>query len=246
MALVKPAATDQYEFAQSKYQQLPEIPVRAIVAAPSGAGKTVLLQSMVLDLYRTKSGKSPFSRIYIWSPSVNVDPAWVPVKKFTREELGVNEDKEKLCYDSYVTDELADVIKTQKRIVDAQKKRGDKKLYSILIIVDDFADSPAFSRHSVLLHELYTRGRHAAISSITSVQRYRVLSPIIRVNATALIVFRLRNTKEYEAICEENSAVVSRDEFRRLYQYATSEPYSFLFINAMAKTADEMFWLRFE
>ena len=81
MAVVKPAKTDEYEFTQSRYPQLPEIPFRAIVAAPSGAGKTVLLQSMVLDLYRTKSGKSPFSRVYIWSPSVNVDPAWKPVKK---------------------------------------------------------------------------------------------------------------------------------------------------------------------
>ena len=58
--------------------------------------KTVLLQSMVLDLYRAKGGKSPFSRIYIWSPSVNVDHAWIPVEEFAREELGVDEDKERL------------------------------------------------------------------------------------------------------------------------------------------------------
>ena len=98
----------------------------------------------------------------------------------------------------------------------------------------------------MLLHEHYTRGRHAGISSITSVQRYRVLSPIIGVNATAMIAFRLGNVKEYEAISEENSAVISRDKFKELYHYPTSEPYSFLFINAMAKTVDETFWLRFE
>ena len=72
------------------------------------------------------------------------------------------------------------------------------------------------------------------------------MSPIIRVNATALTVFRLRNVKEYEAISEENSAVISRDKFKEIYHYATSEPHSFLFIDAMAKTADEMFHLRFE
>ena len=84
---MKPAKTHHYEFTQSKHSQLPEIPFRAIIAAPSGAGKTVLLQSMVLDLSRTKGGKSPFSQIYIWSPSVYVDPAWKPVKQFAREEL---------------------------------------------------------------------------------------------------------------------------------------------------------------
>ena len=57
-------------------------------------------------------------------------------------------------------------------------------------------------------------------------------------NATALIGLWLRNTKEYEAICEENRAVVSRDQFKEIYHAATSEPYSF-------KSADEMFYLRF-
>ena len=126
MAFVKPHKTDNYDFAQSKHEQLPTIPFRAIVAAPSGTGKTVLLQSMVLELYRTKSGKTPFcSRIYIWSPSVNVDPAWKPVNKFIREELGVDEDKEQFCYDAYVPEELADVIKTQKHRRSAREARRE-------------------------------------------------------------------------------------------------------------------------
>ena len=119
-------------------------------------------------------------------------------------------------------------------------------MYSILIIVDDFADSVAFSRNSKLLHELFTRGRHAAISSITSVQRYRVLSPIIRVNATALIIFRLRNVKELDALTEENSALISRQRFREIYDEATGSPFGFLFINSVAKTVDEMFWSNFD
>jgi hypothetical protein len=138
------------------------------------------------------------------------------------------------------------VIDVQRKIIDAQKKRGDKKLFSILLVVDDYADNPSFTRQSHLLWMLYVRGRHYGISSISSVQRYRVLSPIIRTNATALIVFRLRNVKEYEALAEENSALVSKDRFREMYEEATSEPYSFLFINSVAKSLDEMFWLRFE
>ena len=138
------------------------------------------------------------------------------------------------------------VIETQKKIVDAQKKRGDKRLYSILIIVDDFADSPSFTRHSSLLWMLYVRGRHYGISSISSVQRYRVLSPIIRANATALIIFKLRNVKELEALTEENSAVVSRDRLREIYEEATSQPYGFLLINSVARSVEEMFYLNFE
>ena len=93
---------------------------------------------------------------------------------------------------------------------------------------------------------LYVRGRHYGISSISSVQRYRVLSPIIRANATALIIVRLRNFKELEALTEENSAVVSRERFREMYEEAAAEPYSFLYVNGTAKTIGETFWLRFE
>jgi len=145
-----------------------------------------------------------------------------------------------------IAKELEAVITTQKKIVAAQKKRGDTRLYSVLICVDDFADSAAFSRRSVLLHELYTRGRHAGISTTTSVQRYRSLSPIIRVNATSLVIFRIRNAKELEALSEENSAVVGKDQFKAIYDAATAEPYSFLYIDTTAKTIDTMFYLRFE
>ena len=77
-------------------------------------------------------------------------------------------------------------------------------------------------------------------------QRHRSLSPIIRVNATSLIVFRLRNFKEYQAIEEENSAAVSKDDFKAIYDVATAEPYSFLYIDLTAKSIDTMFFPPFE
>ena len=40
--------------------------------------------------------------------------------------------------------------------------------------------------------------------------------------------------------------MVSRDSFKDIYDLATTEPYSFLYINAMAKSVDEMFYVRFE
>ena len=115
MAIVKPAKSDTYHFAQSKHEILPQIPFRMIVASPSGGGKTVLLQSMMLSLYRTKSGKSPFERIYIWSPSVNADPAWKPVKRFIRDKMQVDDTEENLYYDTYRPEELEAVITLQKR-----------------------------------------------------------------------------------------------------------------------------------
>ena len=61
-----------------------------------------------------------------------------------------------------------------------------------------------------------------------------------------MCVWRLRNFKEIEALCEELSGVYNRETIMALYSHATTDPYSFLFVRLDAKTRDDMFWLRFE
>ena len=75
-----------------------------------------------------------------------------------------------------------------------------------MIVVDDHADDPRFVRYSNILHGLFTRGRHNAISCMLSTQKYNVLSPIVRLNASALFIFRLKNMNEVNSFLEENSA----------------------------------------
>ena len=125
------------------------------------------------------------------------------------------------------------------------KKQKHSHLFSILVIVDDFADDPSFSRHSKLLHSLFTRGRHNSISTIVSSQKFNAVAPIIRVNATFLIVYRLRNTKDLETFLEELSAMMPRKELVELYQMATKDPYSFLYINLVAPKIDDAFFITF-
>ena len=84
------------------------------------------------------------------------------------------------------------------------------------------------------------------ISTIASVQKYRVLAPLIRANATDLIIFRLRSKHELDALVEENSAVYGPDALVAMYDEATKEPYSFLYVKLTAKAAEDMFWVRFD
>jgi len=73
---IKPIKLKEYEVKQSKYDVVSKLPLRAIILGPSGSGKSILLQNMILDLY-----DKCFKRIYIFSPSVNVDyQTWEPVK----------------------------------------------------------------------------------------------------------------------------------------------------------------------
>ncbi len=164
--IIKPIKVQEFLVKQSKYEMVGKLPTRSILLGPSGAGKGVLLSNLILDVYR-----NCFSRIYIFSPSIHVDYTWQAVKQYIKNEMKVEEtDTDRFYYDHYEPEDLARIIDTQHKIIDYMKKKGNTKLYQILIIIDDFSDEPAFSRQSKLLHALYTRGRHYMISTITSTQ----------------------------------------------------------------------------
>ena len=97
-----------------------------------------------------------------------------------------------------------------------------------------------------MLHALYTKGRHANISTITSVQMYKSLAPIIRKNATAMFIFRLRNYGDMEAILDELSALADKKTIQRIYSIATEQPHNFLYINLMSHDINKMFYINFE
>ena len=199
---ITPIQLKEYNCKQSKYSDVvPKLPMRSMLVGPSGGGKTVLLTNMILDIYR-----DCFSRVYIWSPSINVDSTWKPVKEYIQNHIKPN-DREKCYFDSYDPSELEQVIKTQQKVIDYQKEQKHKDLYQILIVIDDFADDTNFTRKSTLLHQLYIRGRHYMISTITSTQVYKQISPIVRKNMTHLFIYCLRNYGDLEAIIEEMSAI---------------------------------------
>ena len=91
---IEPIKLKEYESKQSKYSMVAKLPMRSVLLGPSGSGKTILLVNMILDIYR-----DCFARIYIWSPSINVDHSWEPVKKYIEKELKINTEKEKVYFD---------------------------------------------------------------------------------------------------------------------------------------------------
>ena len=71
------------------------------------------------------------------------------------------------------------------------------------------------------------------------------MAPIIRVNATFLVVYRLRNAKDVETLLEELSALLPRMELLEIYNLVTKDPYSFFYIDLVAKTLNDMFYITF-
>ena len=58
---ITPIKVKEYESKQSKYDHVGKLPMRSMILGPSGSGKTILLQHMIMDIYR-----GAFSRIYIY------------------------------------------------------------------------------------------------------------------------------------------------------------------------------------
>ena len=81
---IEPIKLKELEVKQSKCDVAPKIPFRSVIVGPSGSGKTSLLQNLKLNVYQ-----NCFSIIYIFSPSIDVDMTWTPVKKYIEEEMKI-------------------------------------------------------------------------------------------------------------------------------------------------------------
>ena len=232
MGKVKVFPTAEYTVKQPPDPVVCRTPSNGILCAPSASGKTVLLASMILEQYR-----GCFERVYIMSNSIDMDPQWDPVKEYIRKDLGVNTDREQCWWSEWDEGALRNILAMQKKITQQSKQLGMKKLYQVLIVLDDMADTPQVHKKTGdgILDTLFIRGRH-------------YLPSAVRVNTMFYCVFRLRNQLEIEALVEELSAVsamLPKEVLFSMYEEATRMKFGFWFVNLRASKED-MFWMSFD
>ena len=213
-----------------------------ILLGPSKSGKTVALISMILEQYR-----GCFERIYIFSPSINVDDGWRPVKKYIEETMKVPVDREQTYFEEWDEPALRQIIRQQRKITETSKQLKMRSLFQILIVIDDFADNPHLHKRSgdSALDTLFVRGRHFQISTLVSTQKLRLVSNAVRVNSQFFCIWRLRNQLEKDSLLEELTALVPKPQLEAMYEAAVAEPYSFLYIYLL-NPLEKMFHIRFE
>ena len=153
----KPSSELRASFLFSGDPVVPQVPCAGIFLGPSKSGKTVALISLILDQYR-----GVFERVYIFSPSVNIDDGWIPVKKYIEQDLGAKTEREQACWDEWDEAALRRIIQQQRKITDASKKLEMKQLYQVLVVIDDFADTPQLHKpHGAHTHAVRPRQAHA-------------------------------------------------------------------------------------
>jgi len=122
--IIAPIKLKEYDVKQSRYPQVGKLPIRSVLLAASGGGKTVLIQNMIMDIY-----KGLFERVYIFSPSIHVDHTWISVKEYLKNAINLKEDEPEMYYDHYDPEALEQIIETQKKIIEFQKSKKEKTFY---------------------------------------------------------------------------------------------------------------------
>jgi len=119
--------------------------------APSGQGKTTTLISLLLGPY-----SKCFDQVHVFSPSVEIDSAWSPVREFAKHLEGSSFHSE--WNESALRQILDDQRDKIKKLKDA---KSSKPLPQVLTIIDDMADrSDIMHSASSILTTLFIRGRH--------------------------------------------------------------------------------------
>ena len=136
----EPIKVKEFTSKQSKYDVVGKLPLRDIILGPSGAGKGILISSMILKIY-----KGCFDRIYLFSPSIDVDKTWLPVKEYIEKSMKLDPKKEAIYFDHYDPEALEHIISTQHKVAEHMKQQNFTNIFQILIVIDDFADDPSCS-----------------------------------------------------------------------------------------------------
>jgi hypothetical protein len=88
------------------------------------------------------------------------------------------------------------------------------------------------------------------VSMIFAVQSYKSigggLPRGIRSQATWLMLFKTKDIKELDEVADEASGEISKERFLEVYEEATNEDHSFLFVDFHPKEKDLMFRKRFD
>lgn len=212
---------------------LPKHPSRVIFSGASGSGKSNLIISMLLrkDMYLDY-----FKHIIIISPNLHSDQSYEHVLKLRDKQMKLKPEDRKvnfMLYNRYIPEVMEEMMDNIKQAVEKGKKKP------ILLLLDDIINDTKLLK-SNFLTTVATMGRHYSMSMWISVQSYKAVARVIRLNITDLIVFKFRNSSELDRVFDEQVSGMKKETFIQLCDYVFSKPYSFLTMKVTKPRGDNL------
>lgn len=177
------------------------------ISGAASSGKTTCIMSLLNNDY-----SKVFDKIMIYSPSAH--------------SIG---NKLKLPEDRFKKD-LSTLAQDYKEIREEYKEAlQDNIVINTLIVIDDLVGS--IKKSDAIMKALVYNRAHANISLIITSQKYRVLPLEFRCNASHIIAFPTKNSKELEAIAEESELFYNKKGFIRALIDMFNEKFCFVYLD---------------
>lgn len=182
-----------------------------VIQAPVRSGKTNFIVNL---LYNSQFNyKKLYEEVIYISPTIENDETGTVIMK--------DDDIIK------ITDRLDQLDLILESIVEIQKQKLKDERTHTLIIMDDCLGLIKTLGGSYFA-TLCSKFRHWKLSLWVTTQNFRSLPPTCRYNSSSYIIFRTNNSKEQTKMQEEFEG---NYPFHELYERATKERYSFLYLN---------------
>jgi hypothetical protein len=195
---------------------IPKHPFRLILNGTSGSGKsTVLLNLMTKPQFY----KDYFDDIYLIAPTAEIDDSF-EMLKIKEDHMITNGDISK----------VEAILENQKENI---KKKGIAKAPKTLLIFEDSQSTPKLLRSKEFLR-IFIAGRHYGISTILTSQSFTKTPRGARLQATDVIYFPSSMSENMIMVEEFSPPNFTKKDMLDLINFATVEPYSFLYINMTA------------
>lgn len=182
-----------------------------------GCGKTTLLLNLLMR--KESPWYKFFDLIFLCSPTARNDDKM----KDLIDDIGDQ------YYETLNNDVLQDIMDRCEAHTQMLSKKKKKRKGDYCIIYDDCIHMIK-SKHANLINKLATQNRHMGISNVYLLQKYNsFMPPLLRSNLDCTAFFRTENQAELDSFLKEIGT--NENKLRSIYDYATDEKFSFLFIN---------------
>jgi len=197
------------------HPNLGRIPFSYLINGARDSGKTVTTHSLI------KFYHSYFDDIHIWSPTASLDFKWGKVI----EEYEI---PPKNIHKRYSEIFMKNILK---KIKMKNKGKAFKDKMKVLFVFDDIITQLPKNKKYTAFNQLLLNNRHFNVSIIVLSQSYHLLDSNLRKNASQLILYRTENLAELRNYTEELSGAIGKERFLKMYEFATEQPHSFLYLN---------------
>jgi hypothetical protein len=227
--IVKPFPTNKSKVKIRPYMEnhtIPKHPFRCILSGSSGSGKTNLLLHL---LTQNAFYKDYFDIIFIISPTAGkLDDSYDVLNKSNpTTEIRIINDLDE--------DKIQQIMSTNKAIILEKKVHKSPK---ILIVYDDVISNKKFMNTKPFTHS-FIASRHYNASVFICSQKYNGIPRVCRIQANAIMYFQGTNCERETMAVDHAPPGHSKREMESIIDFATGEPYSFLFINKQAQRGEQ-------